>query len=487
MAETRVNSPKSIELFNRAYSTLVEAATAAEWDTQNPAVRLLSQISTHEDFVSLGSDAGISNENLIDTISQSGMASLSMLTSDRDASSFFFDKSNELMGAILNEQEDVVLSIAQDPANEGVSINTTAPTMQVVEANTEAPVLGASSGVALAYFERYQRVVQGVVEDGAIDFEPSTVADMREYGADEPSIIYAGTMAGQDFYGFMTSPESVELVRQGIMENVDLADQSRQLEILDLLKVDANRMEREFSRAMDGPIADAQAEHLAFARTVNPADAEEVLETVGANHDIVERMADGIVMSMPEIDVLENFTAPVDIDPTIPTMDTTPSLNAAPLLATPADGADSIPVAENTTPVLPPEEVVLAAAEVVAEEPVIEEPESTTYDIQEGDTLSAIVAEHYGLTEWDDIQRVYETVARNNGIEDPDLIYTGNSLVLFDNPTVDLFPEECASTVSSDCVSAFNASAEGLVAANSPEEPVIRPMPRPADLLAPAA
>lgn len=110
-------------------------------------------------------------------------------------------------------------------------------------------------------------------------------------------------------------------------------------------------------------------------------------------------------------------------------------------------------------------------------------PDSSTYVIQPGDTLSEIVAEHYGLTKWSDIQRVYETVARNNGIENPDLIYAGNSLVLFDSPSVDLFaePDNAApgTTVSAGCSGTFNACAEGIVPANTPEPPSVRPMPRP--------
>jgi LysM repeat protein len=175
--------------------------------------------------------------------------------------------------------------------------------------------------------------------------------------------------------------------------------------------------------------------------------------------------------------LFENFTAAVEVDPTIPAPDSAPSAPAAPLLAS-VTGGDTAPVVDNTTP-----DIVLATAKDVVE--VAPKPESQTYEIQEGDMLSKIVADHYGLTEWADIQRAYETVARNNGIEDPDLIYTGNSLILFDDPTVDLFPE--GQTASSDLKVSFNESAEGLVAANAPEAPVVRPQPRPADLLAPAA
>jgi phage tail protein X len=107
------------------------------------------------------------------------------------------------------------------------------------------------------------------------------------------------------------------------------------------------------------------------------------------------------------------------------------------------------------------------------------------YEIQQGDTLSQIVAEHYGLTKWADIQRVYETVARNNGIEDPDKIYTGNNLVLFDDPTVDLHPE--GTEVCSDLNAAFCRAVDGTtLAANSPDAPVVRPQLRP-EGLAPAA
>lgn len=114
-----------------------------------------------------------------------------------------------------------------------------------------------------------------------------------------------------------------------------------------------------------------------------------------------------------------------------------------------------------------------------------EAPASMDYEIQQGDTLSQIVAEHYGLTKWADIQRVYETVARNNGIEDPDKIYTGNNLVLFDDPTVDLHPE--GTEVCSDLNAAFCRAVDGTtLAANSPDAPVVRPQLRP-EGLAPAA
>lgn len=97
-----------------------------------------------------------------------------------------------------------------------------------------------------------------------------------------------------------------------------------------------------------------------------------------------------------------------------------------------------------------------------------EAPASMDYEIQQGDTLSQIVAEHYGLTKWADIQRVYETVARNNGIEDPDKIYTGNNLVLFDDPTVDLGLE--GKTASSDFNVAFTYPPKALL-------PQIHPKP----------
>lgn len=396
------------------------------------------------------------NDILQDAIPKGGDVALSMMSSDIDAYSKYFEQSNLLMDQVLSGNDTAVAGIISNPSEIQPAI---------------------SDSVALAYFNRYQQVIKGIVDEGTLTFDDQTIQDMQAYGSDEPAIIYAGTMAGQNFYGFMTSPETYENVKQGILNNVDASDQARQLEILDLLKVDAERMVRDFPREMDGPTGDAQAVHLAFVQTINPDAAPQVLEDIGINTEIAERIASNVVMSMPEPDLIENFTAPAEVDPTIPVLDSAPSKPTAPLLASATEG-DAVPVVDNTTP-----EIVLAAEKEVVE--VTPDPQSQTYEIQHGDTLSKIVADHYGLTEWSDIQRVYETVARNNGIKDPDLIYTGNNLVLFDDPTVDLFPE--SKTASSDFNVAFNASAEGLVAANSPEAPVVRPQPRPADLLAPAA
>ncbi len=340
---------------------MTDAANAANWESQNYAVRLLSQLSTHEDFTSLGLDAGITLEDLSNIISKSGMTSLSMLTSDRDASKLFFEKSSDLMEAISGEQQDVVTSIVSNKNDLSVQPNSLIIKTSLAAAEDPADVTPnvASNSVALSYFNRYQQVVKGIVDEGTLEFDDQTIADMKAYGTDEPAIIYAGTMAGQDFYGFMTSPESYDLVKQGIMENVSLADQTRQLEILDLLKIDADRMARDFPRAMDGPIADAQGEHLAFASTVNPEQADEVLADVGTNHEIAQRVASNIVMSMPEIKLVENFTAAVDVDPTIPKNDLSVSPSAsAPLLS--SFNADSAPVIDTTTPPAP-EKVVLAS------------------------------------------------------------------------------------------------------------------------------
>lgn len=123
--------------------------------------------------------------------------------------------------------------------------------------------------------------------------------------------------------------------------------------------------------------------------------------------------------------------------------------------------SDVIPVADKTTP----------------DAPKPEKPASTSYDIQKGDTLSQIVADHYGLTKWADIHSVYETVARNNGIADPDKIYAGNKLVLFDDPTVDLFTKEAKADKGITVAKAFNPAAEGIetsAPANSPR-PALRP------------
>ncbi len=58
----------------------------------------------------------------------------------------------------------------------------------------------------------------------------------------------------------------------------------------------------------------------------------------------------------------------------------------------------------------------------------------TVYDIQRGDTLSEIVADTYSIDEWNSIEQVYETVARNNRIANPDLISEGDKIVLFKDP-----------------------------------------------------
>lgn len=52
------------------------------------------------------------------------------------------------------------------------------------------------------------------------------------------------------------------------------------------------------------------------------------------------------------------------------------------------------------------------------------------YQIQSGDCLSAIVQQRYGLTNDADIQKKVAEIARANNIENPDLIFAGDTLVL---------------------------------------------------------
>ncbi len=165
--------------------------------------------------------------------------------------------------------------------------------------------------------------------------------------------------------------------------------------------------------------------------------------------------------------------APIDVSPEVIAEynDRVAEINAPPHIET-SEISDSLPFIDSSTPVLDSE--VIAPAEPEA-------PASMDYEIQQGDTLSQIVADHYGLTNWADIQRVYETVARNNGIEDPDKIYTGDNLVLFDDPTVDLYPE--GTEACSDLNAAFCRAVDGTtLAANSPDAPVVRPQLRPEGL-----
>ncbi len=356
------------------------------------------------------------------------------------------------------------------------------------------PAAAGSSGTVLAYFNRYQQVLAGILEGDGYQFDEQTMTDMRAYGTEEPSIFSSQTFAGLDFYGFMTSPESYALVRQGILENVAADEQARQLEILELVKIDSERMVREYPREMDGPVANAQAVHLAFVQTVNPAGAEEALANVGPNEEIVERIASGVILSMSETELMDNFTAPVLNDPTIvtPEPDSPSTLPVAPTLVAAAAPDVAIP------PVEEPVFLETISLEVEEDPAVVEDeaPSHTDYEVQSGDSLWKIAEEFYGLESAADIQQAVAAIAHANGLQngaDANDIDIGQVLKLPDSPvsegkTLDWAALDRDSGISISSTFAMTATGQTPAPANidSAPEIVVRPQTRP-DGLAPAA
>ncbi len=65
-------------------------------------------------------------------------------------------------------------------------------------------------------------------------------------------------------------------------------------------------------------------------------------------------------------------------------------------------------------------------------ESVFTKAEPKSYEIQKGDCLWNIVKEQYGLTSNKDIQDMVNRVVEENDIENPSIIYSGNSIILPD-------------------------------------------------------
>lgn len=63
-------------------------------------------------------------------------------------------------------------------------------------------------------------------------------------------------------------------------------------------------------------------------------------------------------------------------------------------------------------------------------EPTIIDPKTKVYTVKAGDTLSEIVANHYGLKSWPAIKKKYLEVAEYNGISNPNQIYVNQKIKL---------------------------------------------------------